>query len=143
MPEASGRGPERLLVALYALFAIAAGARSSVQIATRFDEAPLAYALSAAAALLYLVAALALARPGPGARRVATVACSVELAGVLVVGTASLVDSALFPDETVWSEYGRGYGFLPLLLPIAGLAWLWRGHDRWPAPSATESAPPG
>ncbi len=130
MPEISGRGPERLLVALYALFAIAAGARSSVQIATRFDEAPLAYALSAAAALLYLVAALALARPGPGARGVATVACSVELAGVLVVGTASLVDPALFPDETVWSEYGRGYGFLPLLLPIAGLAWLLRLDTR-------------
>jgi hypothetical protein len=57
---------------------------------------------------------------------VALVACSIELAGVLIVGTLSLLDSDLFPDETVWSGYGSGYGFIPLVLPVLGLLWLRR-----------------
>lgn len=118
-------GSSRVLVALYAVFALAAGARAAVQLATRFDEAPVAYLLSALAAVVYLVATVALAR-GPAGRRVALVAIGVELAGVLVVGTLSLLDPAAFPDETVWSGYGRGYGFVPLVLPVLGLLFLRR-----------------
>jgi hypothetical protein len=113
-----------VLVALYATFALAAGARAAVQLATAFDEAPLAYLLSALAAVVYLLATVGLARGGRGGRRTAIVACSVELVGVLVVGTLSLVDRAAFPDATVWSGYGRGYGFVPLVLPVLGLLWL-------------------
>ena len=115
-------GPGRILVAVYAVFALAATARAGVQIATRFDEAPVAYLLSAFAAVVYIVATIALARSGPAARRVALVACSVELIGVVVVGT----------DETVWSGFGRGYGFVPLVLPVLGLLWLRRsaGDER-------------
>ena len=47
-----------------------------------------------------------------------------ELVGVLAVGTWSLTDRAAFPDATVWSAYGRGYGFVPLVLPVLGLLWL-------------------
>jgi hypothetical protein len=115
----------RLLVALYALFALAAGARSAVQLATRADEAPLPYALSAAAALLYVVAAVALHR---GRRRLAVAVLSVELAGVLGVGAASLAVPGAFGDATVWSGFGAGYGFVPLVLPVAGLGALLRGH---------------
>jgi hypothetical protein len=32
------------------------------------------------------------------------------------------------PDETVWSRFGAGYGYLPLALPVAALVWL-RRHD--------------
>jgi len=60
------------------------------------------------------------------ARRVAVVACTVELVGVLVIGTASLIWPDAFPDATVWSAYGRGYGFVPLVLPVLGLLWLRR-----------------
>lgn len=119
-------GPGRLLVAVYAIFALAAGARAAVQIATQYSEAPLAYALSAFAAAVYVLATVALARGGRTSFRVAVAACSTELAGVLVVGTLSLADSAAFPDETVWSLYGRGYGFVPLVLPVVGLWWLRR-----------------
>ncbi|WP_242907541.1 hypothetical protein [Actinomadura terrae] len=115
-----------MLVAVYAVFALAAGARAGVQIATRFSEAPLAYTLSAVAAVVYVLATVALARGGAASFRVAVAACSVELAGVLVVGTLSLVDSAAFPDATVWSGFGRGYGFVPLVLPVVGLWWLRR-----------------
>jgi hypothetical protein len=117
-------GPGRVLVALYGLFAVAAGARAAVQLAVQFDQAPLAYLLSALAAVVYLVATIGLLRGGRAGRRTATVACSVELVGVLVVGTLSLVDRAAFPDATVWSGYGRGYGFVPLVLPVLGLLWL-------------------
>jgi hypothetical protein len=51
-------------------------------------------------------------------------AASLELAGVLAVGALTLADPSAFPDETVWSRFGQGYGFLPLVLPIAALAWL-------------------
>jgi hypothetical protein len=117
-------------VALYATFALAVGARAGVQLATRFDEAPLAYGLSALAAAVYVVATVGLVRGGRTGRITATAAILVELAGVLVVGTLSLADPAAFPDETVWSAYGRGYGFVPLVLPVLGLLWLRRPGAR-------------
>jgi hypothetical protein len=120
----SARTAGRLLVAAYTVLALAAGARSAVQLALQFSEAPLAYLLSAAAAVVYLVAAVALRRPEALARRVAAVSMSVELLGVLAVGTLTLVRPGSFPDQTVWSAYGAGYGFVPLLLPVLGLRWL-------------------
>jgi hypothetical protein len=119
-------GGARLLVAVYALFAVAATSRAAVQIATKFDEAPLAYLLSALAAAVYVVATVALARRSPGRRRVALAAVTFELLGVLAVGTLSVLDAGDFPDETVWSVYGRGYLFIPLVLPVAGLWYLLR-----------------
>ena len=86
----------------------------------------MAYLLSAVAALIYIVAAVGLARAGHTGRRVALACCSVELAGVVGVGVLSLVDAELFPDETVWSGFGSGYGYIPLVLPVLGLLWLWR-----------------
>ena len=124
--EATNRGPGRLLVAVYAVFALAATARSGVQLATRYDEAPLAYGLSALAAVVYVLATVGLARGSRGSRRMAAAAIGVELVGVLVVGTLTVVDEEMFPDETVWSGFGAGYGYVPLLLPVLGLAWLWR-----------------
>lgn len=116
-------GPGRVLVAVYAVFALAATARSAVQITTRFSDAPLAYLLSAVAGVVYIVATVAL---GKGRRSVAWVACAVELVGVLSVGTASVLAPQAFPDATVWSGYGQGYGYVPAVLPLFGLGWLWR-----------------
>lgn len=112
-----------MLVVVYGVFALAATARAAVQIVSKFDEAPVAYVLSAFSAAVYIVATIALAR---SARRLAWVACGIELAGVVIVGTFSLLDRAAFPDETVWSVFGMGYGFVPLILPILGLLWLRR-----------------
>jgi hypothetical protein len=130
MPEPGTlrRGPGRVLIALYAIFALAATARSAVQIATRFSDAPLAYLLSAFAAVVYIVATVTFSLGGRVAWRVAVASCTVELLGVLAVGTASLADPAAFPDATVWSAYGSGYGFVPLILPPLGLWWLWRSR---------------
>ena len=142
-------GPGRVLVALYGVFALAAGARAAVQLATRFDEAPLAYLLSAVAAVVYAVATAGLVRGGRQGRRTAMAACGVELAGVLVVGALSLADPAAFPDETVWSGFGRGYGFIPLVLPVLGLVWLRHlsavtagGAQNSPPPKSPPKSPP-
>jgi cytochrome bd-type quinol oxidase subunit 2 len=126
MADSRRSGPGRLLVAVYGLFAIAAGSRAGVQIATRFHEAPVAYLLSAFAAAVYILATVTLARSGRTSHRVAVVSCTIELIGVIAVGTYSLTDKAAFPDATVWSSYGGGYGFVPLVLPVLGLLWLRR-----------------
>lgn len=123
---ATGRGFGRVLVVVYGVFALAATARSLVQIATRFDQAPVAYLLSALAAVIYIVATVALARGDRTSRRVAVVAITIELVGVLVVGTASLVAPQAFPSSSVWSGFGSGYLFIPLVLPLVGLWWLRR-----------------
>ena len=125
---ALGSGPGRALLAVYLVFAVSAGARAGVQIATRFDQAPLAYLLSALAAAVYLAASFGLAKGGPTGRRIALTGCLIELAGVLVVGALTVFDTADFPDDTVWSRFGSGYGYIPVLLPLIGLYWLWRNR---------------
>jgi hypothetical protein len=120
----AGRGPGRVLVAVYAVFAIAATGRATLQIVEYFHRAPVAYTLSALAAVIYVVATVALARGDRTSARVATVSCSVELVGVLVVGALSYLDREAFPDQTVWSHFGSGYGYVPLVLPVVGLLWL-------------------
>lgn len=128
-------GIGRVLVAVYGVLALAATGRSFVQIAGRFDEAPVAYSLSALAAVVYIVATVALIRSGSGWYRVAWIAISFEMLGVLVVGLLSVLDPQLFPDDTVWSYFGRGYLFIPLVLPILGLWWLAR-HRPTGGPTA-------
>ena len=123
-PHSTGTGAGRVLVAIYGVFALAATARSLVQLLTKADEAPLAYGLSALAGIVYIAATLGLAEVGPDPRRVAWAAVGFELVGVLTVGTLTVLDPELFPDQTVWSSYGAGYGWLPLVLPFAGIAWL-------------------
>jgi len=115
----------RVVVAVYAVFALSASVRSLYQLATKASEAPLAYALSALAGAIYILATFALAT---NRRRLATAAIAFELVGVLVVGLMTVVDVALFPDATVWSDFGAGYGFVPLVLPFIGLAWVIRSR---------------
>jgi hypothetical protein len=120
-------GVGRVLVIVYGIMALAATGRSFVQIVERFDEAPLAYTLSALSAVVYIVATLALVFAG--SRRwylVAWIAIGFELVGVLVIGTLSIALPELFQHPTVWSLYGYGYVFIPLVLPFFGLWWLVR-----------------
>lgn len=134
MPEparATSSGPGRVLIAVYGIFALSATARAGVQIVGKFDEAPLAYLLSALAGVVYILATVGLAGRGAGARRLAWGAVGFELVGVLVVGALTAVfDTADFPDDTVWSGFGRGYGYVPLVLPLVGLWWLRRTRPR-------------
>jgi hypothetical protein len=125
-PRATSSGAGRVLIAVYAIFALSATARAGVQIANQFSEAPVAYLLSALAGVVYILATIGLAGTKPGHRKLAWGAVGFELAGVLVVGLVTVLDSGDFPDDTVWSVFGRGYGFIPLILPFIGLWWLRR-----------------
>ena len=119
-------GAGQILIVVYAILAIAATGRSVFQILTKFEMAPIAYVLSAVAAVVYILATIALVRSASGWFIFALATVSFELVGVLVVGTLSVFDPVLFPADTVWSFFGRGYGFIPLILPILGLIYLVR-----------------
>lgn len=117
-------GAARVLVVVYAILAIGATGRSAVQLLTHASDAPLAYGLSAFAAVVYVIATVALVARGRIAHLVAAVAIGIEFAGVLIVGTISILRPDLFPADTVWSGFGRGYLYIPLVLPLVGIAWL-------------------
>ncbi len=117
-------GPGTLLVWLYGVMVVGAVSRSIYQIATEYDRAPLAYSLSAVAGLVYGFITYTLVRGGETARKAALVCCAAELVGVLTVGTWTLLDPSAFPDATVWSDYGMGYVFIPVLLPLSAIYWL-------------------
>lgn len=117
-------GVGRVLIVVYGILALAATGRSVFQIIAKFETAPVAYLLSAAAAVVYILATVALVAPGPRWSAVAWATISFELLGVVVVGILSIVDPILFPADTVWSYFGRGYLFIPLVLPILGLIYL-------------------
>ncbi|NJC21939.1 hypothetical protein BJ994_001015 [Arthrobacter pigmenti] len=137
--SALSRGPGRLLIAVYGVFALAASARALFQIVTKFSEAPLAYTLTALAAAVYVFATISLSRSGRHWYRLSVAAVGLELVGVLTVGTLSILDPVLFPADTVWSIYGRGYGFVPLVLPVLGLWWLYRHRPRAASKDSTGS----
>ena len=125
-PEATRHGPGRILILVYGVFAVSATGRAVFQIVNQFERAPIAYLLSALAAVIYVLATFALARATRLSRRIATIAIVIELIGVVGIGAFSYAVPDDFPDATVWSHFGQGYGFVPLVLPILGLVWLRR-----------------
>jgi len=129
-PSTRSTGFGRVLIVVYGLLALAATGRSFYQIASEYDAAPFAYTLSALAAVVYIVATIALVKKGDVWYRVAWFTIGFELLGVLVIGTLSIFDPELFTSKTVWSFYGRGYAFVPLVLPIVGMVWLYLRRPR-------------
>ena len=119
-PKSLGVG--RLLIAVYAIIAVSSLARASYQLATKFQDAPVAYSLSAVAAVIYIVATIALAKGT--LQKLAIFAIAFELLGVITVGILSYTHPELFAHPSVWSKFGQGYGYVPFVLPILGLLWL-------------------
>jgi hypothetical protein len=130
MTKAPGPNPKRtlgvgrLLIVFYAVFAISSTARASFQILTKFEQAPLAYSLSLLSALVYILATISLAKAGKRWKQAALASVVFELAGVLSVGALSFVAPELFAHPSVWSGFGSGYGYIPLVLPLLGLLWI-------------------
>ncbi|PZR53772.1 hypothetical protein DNL40_06510 [Xylanimonas oleitrophica] len=138
----TGKGFGRLLVTVYGILAFAAVGRSSYELATKFSEAPVAYSLSTFSAVVYVVATLALARGHARWRAVAWVAVLIEAVGVVTVGALSVTVTDAFGESTVWSGFGQGYGYVPLVLPFVGLWWLWRTRPGAPSGGGTPVATP-
>ncbi|ROR71796.1 hypothetical protein [Bogoriella caseilytica] len=118
-------GLGRVLILIYGIFALAATARGLVQILTRLEDAPVAYVLSLFAGLVYILATVALGHNGRRMRRLGWIAVTVELLGVAIIGALSVTVTEIFPDDTVWSQFGSGYGYVPAVLPLLGIIWLW------------------
>ena len=125
--HATGTGFGRVIVFVYGILAFAASGRASFELVSKFSEAPVPYGLSVLAAVVYIVATWALATDR---RRIALFAICFELVGVLAVGFGSLLWSSGFPEASVWSDFGIGYGWVPLVLPLVGLWWILRGTRR-------------
>lgn len=114
------------LLAAYSLLAFAAVGRSTYELIWKFNDAPVPYSFSTAAAVIYLVACWAIWRGDELGVRVGKVACGIELIGVLTIGTITTLGDTAFDVGTVWSFYGRDYGWLPLVVPSLALSWLFR-----------------
>ena len=122
-------GVGRVLIVVYAILAIGATSRAVFQMVTVYSTAPVAITLSALSGVIYIVATVALLRPGRIWYRIAWITISFELLGVIVIGTLSILVPSIFIqgsgiDGTVWSYYGYGYLFIPLALPVLGMLWL-------------------
>ena len=117
-------GPGRALTAVYGVFALSATARAGYQVIREFDVAPVAYSLSLAAAAIYIVATVCLVIGNRTSHRIAIAACLIEFLGVIIVGVLSFTHPQDFSKPSVWSSFGIGYGFIPLILPLLGLWWL-------------------
>jgi hypothetical protein len=131
-------GVGRVLIIVYGVLALGATARSVVQIITEFDKAPVAYLLSALSGVVYILATVALLGRGPRWYLTAWITIAFEMLGVVVVGSLSIFDPELFPANTVWSFFGIGYVFIPLVLPVLGMLWL---YHRRPAAVAERAHP--
>lgn len=140
-PSQKNRGLGRLLVTVYGIFALAAFARSVWQVfGTQpsgeyegqriFDIAPVSISLSVVAAVVYIVATLALAVRKPSSWYVALVAVIVEFVGVIAVSILSYAAPELFHRASVWSHFGSGYGYVPIVLQCVGLWWLLTHRPR-------------
>jgi hypothetical protein len=114
-----------ILIVVYAILALAATGRSSYELTVKFSEAPVPYSISAVSALIYILVTVALWRRW---RTVALVGSAVELLGVLTVGLLTSFEPTWWPDKTVWTGFGSGYGWVPVLLPMVALYFLIRGR---------------
>lgn len=120
----------QILAVSYPVLALSAGVRAIYQLFFKpgvTDKFP--PALSAVAALLYLLATLGFLIRKPWTWWLTVGILALETAGVLVVGTLSVLEPSVI-GRTVWHDYGVDYGFLPLIQPVLGLIWLLWPENR-------------
>jgi hypothetical protein len=118
------------LLAAYSILAFAAVGRSTYELIVKFDEAPTPYTFSVLAAIVYLVAVWAIWRGDALGVKVGKIACSIEMIGVLTIGSITTLGDSAFDVGTVWSFFGLDYGWLPLVVPALALWWLFRQHPE-------------
>jgi hypothetical protein len=110
------------LTALYAFWALAVCSRVGWQYVTRIGNHVPTH-LSAITGILYIMIAY---WAWQGRSKSLQWGLVIELIGVVVVGTYE----RFFPFgyATAWSQYGAGYLYMPLLLPLVGIVIIWRNE---------------
>lgn len=113
-----------ILAISYPVLAFSTGARALYQLFLKEGVSDiLPPALSAVAALCYLVATVGFAYRRGWAWRLSVAVLIFETLMTFIVGTLSFI----YPEvigRTVWRHFGIDYGFFPLIQPLLGLAWL-------------------
>lgn len=111
----------------YPVLALSTGVRAVYQLAGFKEGASTTAAvLSLVASICYLAASIGFFKRERWAWWLSVCALGFEMSMVLVIGTITTINPDIFGDETVWSRYGMGYGFFPLIQPLLGLIWLLR-----------------
>lgn len=118
-------GLGRVLILVYGIFAVAATARATVRWSAPRPRRRWPTACPRRPASSTCWPPSPWPTTGAGCAGWAGPPSASSLVGVLTVGTLSLVRPDLFPHDTVWSRFGSGYGYVPAVLPVLGLGWLW------------------
>lgn len=108
----------------YPVLAISTGFRAVYQLG--FKEGVVDYlppALSLIAALCYLTATVGFAVHKRWAWRLSVGVLGFETLMTFVIGILSFTHPEMI-GSTVWRHFGADYGYLPLIQPLLGLAWL-------------------
>lgn len=126
----ASRGAADVLGFFYGLWSFSALGRSSYEYLFKPNVATYVPAhLSTFVGALYILIIVGLRKRSPRWWWLTLALLIVELTGVLLVGTIDVIWHP-FPYATVWSKYGIGYFFMPLVLPFAGLTYLLRKETR-------------
>ncbi len=118
------RAAGTILAVSYPVLALSTGVRAVYQLFLKegiTDYVP--PALSALAAVCYLLATVGFVYRQKWAWRLSVGMLLFETGMVLLIGTFT----TLYPQNigrTVWGHFGADYGYFPLIQPLLGLAWL-------------------
>lgn len=128
------RGPSlglgRLVMAAFWLFGAWVTTNAVID-ALHWDSGPIGPVVVAlVAGIVYLVAALALTHNGRRMRRLGWAAVAVEALGPVLVGLLGMGVPALSDPRSPWGAFGADYWYIPLVLPVIGLVWLWWSNPR-------------
>lgn len=131
---ADTRGPSlglgRLVMAAFWLFGAWVTINAVVDV-LHWNSGPIGPVLVAlVAGLVYLLAALALTHNGRRMRMIGWASVSVEAIGPVLVGVLGVGVPQLSDPRSPWGAFGADYWYIPLVLPVVGLVWLWWSNPR-------------
>ena len=123
-------GLGRVVMVIFWAFGVWTTANAIIDL-FHLDDEPLGPALTALlAGLVYLLAALGITHNGKRMRILGWTTVTLELIGPLMVGMMSVGISQLSVSRSAWANCGADYYYLPLIIPIIGLIWLWWSNPR-------------
>lgn len=127
-PRSLGLG--RVVMALFWVFGVWTTVTGVLDL-VHVGEGPLGSAIvSVLAGVVYLVAAVGITHNGRRMRIIGWAAMVVSAVGPILVGLLGLGLPELSATRSPWGAFGGHYFFIPLVLPVIGLVWLWWSNPR-------------